>query len=466
MYTDFEFQEGIYRGVPFNFIETNKTGGRKSIFHIYPNSDIVNSEDLGLAPVTISIKIFIHGSAMEEKDIINASYTGERANSLLSTIGQRYESRRDTMIKALETPGVALMTHPTYGLMYVQIDGLYSTTERISEMGSTEIDVAFKIVPEPKEDPIVIEGFQTFTTAVSFLQSSDDDPSYIDQLKDELTEMWEGSFMENLVTNIKEGYEDLKEGVEELQKNLDQVRSAVFDTIDDFNEFATEVSNMVNYFPNLISSMGTVIVRELDLIYNTVTTPAYQFQAFTNMFDFLEGSTALGTSAPVDYSLTTKANIEAQNSENFTKSFVQGTALAYATSSASQIDFETDVELLEAKAIIEAQFEKVMTYPFINAELDAINISTVGVLNEDFETADPLDLYNTLQKQKVAFVRTMEKKLLTVPKVTDVTIKENSLIEFIYKYYGSLDLYDTIRDLNQIDDSTSFLSGTYKILTG
>ena len=48
--------QGSFRGVKFNYENSERTSGRKSIFHTFPNSDIVETEDLGLSPKAFSLR--------------------------------------------------------------------------------------------------------------------------------------------------------------------------------------------------------------------------------------------------------------------------------------------------------------------------------------------------------------------------------------------------------------------------
>jgi len=54
-------RNGSFKGVQFNYDNSVRNSGRKSVFHTFPNSDDVQFEDLGRAPRAFSLNMIISG---------------------------------------------------------------------------------------------------------------------------------------------------------------------------------------------------------------------------------------------------------------------------------------------------------------------------------------------------------------------------------------------------------------------
>jgi hypothetical protein len=78
-----------FRGVPFYGIVTNNTFGRRLALHQFPKYDIPYAEDLGRRAREFQITGF--------------------------TIGRDWESARNDLIAACETPQAGTLAHPDYG---------------------------------------------------------------------------------------------------------------------------------------------------------------------------------------------------------------------------------------------------------------------------------------------------------------------------------------------------------------
>lgn len=73
--------------------------------------------------------------------------------------------------------------------------------------------------------------------------------------------------------------------------------------------------------------------------------------------------------------------------------------------------------------------------------------------------------YNDLQGQRVLFNNFTREQQQTVLRVIQVTVRNESLSTLVYRYYGDLDNYQLILDLNNFTNP-SLLSGTVKLVTG
>jgi prophage DNA circulation protein len=406
---------GTYRGITFRFREAGRTGGRKSIFHTYPNSDINLGEDFGRAPIDLTITIIVEGA------------------------GDSYYSQKNAVIKALEGEGASILQHPTYGQLKVQLDGNYSINERITNLGYAEITVSFKVVDNKK-----------------FLPADKNNNSFIENARNNINDALENTFMANLYLKAKEPYETIKQYTDEILDTANEITSSVFSDIESYNEYKAQIASFITYYPDKLVDLGSNISDIFKTINNTVTNPLDQTLFYADYFEFLDDAES--------FLSTTKALFYTQNNQDAYKSFVQGSALSFAASSAANITYETDQQQNEIVKIISSQFEKVSQLPFIKSDQSIVKIDSTRDLTSDFEATDPIVIYNELQKQKVAFLEVMTDKEIVTPKVATVKVTNESLTSLTYRYYGNLDNYNTIKDLNNLSQ-TSLLNGNYNILT-
>jgi len=404
-----------YRGITFSFREAGRLGGRKTVFHTYPNSDIVLAEDLGRSPIVIPIVIIVKGE------------------------GDAYYEARDAIIKALESDGPSILEHPTYGQLKVQIDDSYRLNEKITQLGYSEINVSFRIVDNKK-----------------FLEADKNTESYIDAQKDDINKDLEDSFMSKIYSKAKSAYETLADYTEQAIEFGEDVSSAIFETIAAYNNYKAQLVAFITYYPSKISSLGSNVSSIFKSINNTVSNPLDQLNIYERYFNFLDDEP--------QFLPTTRDLYYSQQNQNAYKGFVQGTALAYAASAASKIDYSTDQQQAAVIQSISDQYTKVMDLPLIKSDQTVSLIDTPPQFSNEFETTDPTAIYNLLQNQKTAFLEVMKNKTVTIPKVTTVEVSNESLTNLVYRYYGSLENYDLIKDLNDLEE-TSLLNGTYKIVT-
>lgn len=57
----------------------------------------------------------------------------------------------------------------------------------------------------------------------------------------------------------------------------------------------------------------------------------------------------------------------------------------------------------------------------------------------------------------------LEAQLTNAKRIETIRVSRNSLLPLVYQYYGSLDLYDTISELNKVGNPSD-ITGNIKIL--
>lgn len=89
-----KYRQASFRGVIFYIRSEDEEGGKKTVSHEFPNTDIRFTEELGRIPSKFSFEAFLHGS-----DVIDQS---------------------EDLIRALDTEGVGILIHPFYGRQEVK----------------------------------------------------------------------------------------------------------------------------------------------------------------------------------------------------------------------------------------------------------------------------------------------------------------------------------------------------------
>lgn len=111
-----DLQPASFRGAPFEVESTGERGGRRLAIHEYPQTEIVEAEDLGQGPRRFSIDAFV--------------------------LGEDYMSARDALIRALDQPGAAELVHPYRGRLQVIAED-WSCEESKKEGGSATFRIIF-----------------------------------------------------------------------------------------------------------------------------------------------------------------------------------------------------------------------------------------------------------------------------------------------------------------------------------
>jgi prophage DNA circulation protein len=322
-------QQGSFRGIPFNFESLGRKSGRKSVFHTFPNSDIVLAEDLGRLPRAFSMNIFIHGTP---KDNFEAVIDGKLSKVTLS----EYYRRKSAIIDALEAKGPGELVHPTYGTHNVQIEGAYSLNENISNLNVAKITVTFVIVN--KGDFLPSDTF----SAIGIPNASDNINNQavdkLDKLKDIATEA---------------GWNIVRENVEAIQKFATDTLKSITDS-ELYNNLTTKISELTTFYNKNVANIGAELDDLFTAIEESIPDPLQRYTQFTKLFDYND---ALLASLPAP---TTEGLLAAFNNTKEFRDFVQVESLTRAVNSATEIPFKTEDELDAVASTIYNQYDKVM----------------------------------------------------------------------------------------------------------
>lgn len=315
--------QGSFRGVEFNYENSERTSGRKSIFHTFPNSDIVETEDLGLSPKAFNLSMIVSG------------------------IGNEYFSKRNSLQKALDTFGPAELVHPLYGLMTVQTSGNYTTSETIGEQGKAVISANF----------IRVDEGEAFAGAT---------PRTIEKDKENIVE----AAKEEAETSI---VQDFLEGVKAVKENITKIKST-FTTV---SRLITDPSLLSNYSA-VLREFGLKDLNNIaDIIDGVDDLFSFGRDAVDDVDLWLDGikeTYSYGddsdTSTP-----TTLAKVEEQNNNLAFRNLMQTLSAAYGASAMIDVTYTTDVSLNSETESIMDQLDKA-------AELNSLNDDIYSLLKE------------------------------------------------------------------------------------
>ena len=127
-------------------------------------------------------------------------------------------------------------------------------------------------------------------------------------------------------------------------------------------------------------------------------------------------------------------------------------ALGYYYLFMANTAFETEDDIDDQQTIINDQFSFLVTN---NGYVDLLGNSS-QILNTD--------TINIIESLRFNAHQSLTSQVSASRKVVDIIIKNNSLLPLTFAYYGDLDSYDTIYDLNNLSSAAN-LVGDFKVLT-
>lgn len=411
---------GTFRGVEFNYEVSTRISGRKAVIHTFPNSNDVQSEDLGRLPRAFTIDMIIFGVAEE------------------------YFSKRDSLFTALDTSGPGELNHPLYGKFAVQLDGVYSSTEEITSQGKVTISVPFiRVDSNEKESPPskrTIEADSRNTTTaimnttkgITFYPPND----IIQEANEVISDVGpDGLGQIPLINN------DFLEGVQTISKNIKNIQSK-------FSAVARLITNPLDYskYSALITEFGLSDLTDIGGIIDGVGQLYEQGREFVDDVElWLRGiESTYDYNDDVDGSAvsTTRQNLESLANDIAFRNLIQVIGASYAASAMIQINYITDIQLNAETDSVMTQIDKVADY-----------------------LAEDSDVYALLMNIKNNLRVAIDDESLNVFNVETINVEyETTMTTLVHSLYGNLDNYDTIRDLNEFTN-LSLIAGPVKVVT-
>lgn len=411
---------GTFRGVPFNYEVSTLIGGRKSVIHTFPNSNIVQSEDLGELPEAFSMDLIITG------------------------IAEEYFSKRDALYTALRTKGPGELNHPLYGKFTVQVDGTYTAVEDITSQGEVKISVPFIRVDSsdkenrPTKRTIDANSKSTANAILNTTKGIEFYPpnSIIETANEFISDIGIDGLGEiPLIDN------NFLDSVNSIKANIGNIQEK-------FASIARVITNPLDYskYSALITEFGLSDLTDIGKIIDGVGQLYEKGQEFTADVNLwlrgIESTYSYNDDKDSSSSATTRQQEEVRSNDIAFRNLVQVLAVSYGAAAMIQINYVTDEQL--------------------NAETDSIMNQLDKVA--EFLTSDS-DLFPLVKTIKNNLRAAIDDELLNVFNVETITIPyETSMTTLVHNLYGNLDNYDTIRDLNEFTN-LSLITGDIKVVT-
>ena len=384
-----------YKGVEFLFEEASTTGGNRLIKFNYPGSDKQSIEVQGKAPRSFTLPVWIPH--------------------------ENYYQERDNLLRVLEDGEEGVLTHPTFGDIEKVINGVYTLTEVISELGRAKITIPFEV----NDSPGIPQQSGNLASQVQ------EESSLLNtQLGADLSGGYEVS------ANATGNFTDALETVGGAVDSLNTAASVGDPLTEEAAQYQASINAVAGKIGNLVTSpadLAESVAGLFESLNNLYDSPTDALGSMRSLFNF-------GDSDPV-IDETTTGRIERKRNRDLMRSNMRVQALSYAYLNAGLIEYSTTDALELVQSELEVQY------------LDARDNQLLS--NESLEQLDVV----RVQAQK-----TLDDARVTTSSIITIETDLKPLSVLVYQYYGNTDLVDVIADLNNIKQN-AFVEGEIRILT-
>lgn len=328
-------------------------------------------------------------------------------------------SERDDLIKALDEAGVGTLVHPSFGDLQVVVVG-YTFTESVKELGITKFTINFEVASQ--------NILPTETTATK---------GFLAKLKSDILGDNEKAFddgwksVKNAKAKFDSGVKTLKRTANKINNIAKQIQGAG----DSFADLTTSLNQIVNSANKLVQA-PSVLASNLRTAFDNLGV------AFKNSKDLFNTTKKLFGFNESDQAIVGNSQIQKdiKTNQDQLNNFVNVAVLATAYDASVNIEYNNLQELNQVIADLENGF------------------------NQLPDTIDK-NLRDALLQMKIEATNIFSQLAISLPNVANYNvINPISLNNLIFKLYGSLELKETIRLLNNFGD-TSQIQGNIKILT-
>lgn len=329
------------------------------------------------------------------------------------------DATRDKLIKALDKSGIQTLVHPRFGDLNVVCIG-YSINDNITELGISKITMNFEIA------------------SLNSLPTVDkSNLGFIAKLKEDVGDYLETNFGGAIksVKNNKAKFDSFNNTLTQASREISRGAALVQGSADSFSDFATSINRIIDSSAALVqapSTLATNLRTAFDNLSVAYTRAQDLFDVAKGLFGFDERDQTITGSS--------QRSRDLRNNQDQLNNFINAEVMAIAYDSAANIPYTTQDEVNNARSNLETGFDLLPT------NLDR-------------------NVYNLLIELRIRTTEYLSTISIGLPKVVNYTVRnETSLNVLVYSLYGSLDLKNSIRDLNQFQD-TSKIVGVIKILT-
>lgn len=327
-------------------------------------------------------------------------------------------SERDDLIAALDEEGVGTLTHPEFDDLQVVCVG-YSFTSTIKELGVTKFSIQFEVA-----------SLNTLPTKI------DGNKGFLDNLKSKILGDNEKAFDAGF-KSVKNAKKKFDSGVKTLKKTANKI-----------DKIAKQIQGLGDSFADLTTSLNQIVLSANRLILSPSILAANLRTSFDNLGVAYNNSKDLFDTTKKLFGFNesdqqangiSQLQKDIKNNQDQLNNFVNVAVLATAFNAAVNIEFNNLQELNKVVDELEKGFNQ------------------LGNVDRN--------LRDLLVQMKIETTKIFSNLSIGLPNIADYKLlNPTSLNCLVYKLYGSLELKETLRLLNNFGD-TSRIQGNIKILT-
>jgi hypothetical protein len=420
-----------YRSVPFLYTTGTNTAGRKTVVHEFPNKTFRYVEDLGNNLRTFTITGLIKG-----KDWLQ---------------------RKAALEEALTREGIGPLLHPYYGVVLCVCTG-YTVTDDDKEIGVAIFEMTFvearqntfpaltrrntsTVIKLTQETYVKVRNFIAWDVPEEEAEEEPEEvtphysPVYTKSHYDiGVTNHITPKFRTTYARNIQDAGDYLRKLVEILRR-IAAIANAAAAAKAIFEEFANEFNTNAYVWTRLPDVLGRELPEFINSFDNLAGTVEDRDNINDKAFGFGEDET------PITFE--SAENIEKRRNRAIINGAVNVLFLVNLYTNAVLIDY-LDEEQLDAKiADLEDKYERL-----IFGESNILDAPTL----------------DSLQAVRDEWRKFYENLRLTINKVIEIETPRIPLKILVYQYYGNIDNFDIIMQLNNINNP-ALVEGRLKILS-
>lgn len=384
--------------------------GRRIALRQFMGRDEPGTADLGRVAREHRLEVFL---AM---DVSTTEVPGVTVTSVATDVLER----KQNLIDELETAGVKILTHPTWGELPVRVSGAQRISEQMSTLGRVSVSFTFIEAGDPIPYIFFTEQIDNYVADARLAIDADADRmSLLDQIQE---------FIEAGIAKIEAANSALRQArgrVAARMAVVDNLASAINDLDDNLAALAATPGQIANQFRNLVEQI-------MQLISNNIPTERGKPRPTQVAVDTCRDLVAFGEDDPTepvpeDHEQTPQraAHIETKALIN---NMVRSSAIVETSLVLTQLDFESADEA--------ASIRDTMT------ELgDTVSESeTIG-----------RDLFVALEDVRATLSAHLTATAQNLPKVTTYTPPETMpALVIAWELYGDITRADEIIDRNNV----------------
>ncbi|WP_018300107.1 DNA circularization N-terminal domain-containing protein [Fangia hongkongensis] len=397
--------QGKYNGVDFLFVESSRQDGKKLAVHEYPQRNTRTVTELGNLMPIYSLEVWTTGDE------------------------QTYFERRLNLIKAFKKEGLATFVHPIDGTMKATAKD-FTVNEEMSSSGVAKFSVT--IIPNTEPD---------------YPKSVSSGKSNTQQVFNDTTEKINKSFSRKWNSTIKfqNSINKYTNYINQYTNSLREALSLISVTASALAPFFNALENLENEIVENIlnpSKLANSILSNYSNVLNLSAVTVGKSTLNKNFFNYsTSGETAVNT----------PSRVAAESNRKSIDTYINSLSLVNEFLNTTNTNYTNEDDIRKQSDSLNEQYN--------NLVINNFSLDQSGNRNQLFDQ-DTVDSITFMRDQVSAY---LEAQLTNAKRIETIRVSRNSLLPLVYQYYGSLDLYDTISELNKVGNPSD-ITGNIKIL--